>query len=56
MNFRRLVPFHSPGGVAENGTYYGVSHLGLARDQSGKVGLWIVDIVHAFQWDCHLGW
>ena len=73
MNFRRLVPFHSPGGVAknligehiifgpffENGQLkfcYGASHWGVARDRYGEIGLWNVGIIHAFQWDWHLGW
>ena len=34
VNFRRLEPFHSLGGVAKN-LCYGVSHWGVARDRYG---------------------
>ena len=36
--------------------YYGVSHRGAARDESGDFGPWNVGIIHVFQWDWHLGW
>ena len=30
--------------------------MGAARDESGDFGPWNVGIIHAFQWDWHLGW
>ena len=34
-----------------------VCHIGgAARDESGDFGPWNIGIIHAFQWEWHLGW